>query len=1148
MSGIENTSGEKLDNYLKSIILNEKDRACKAYIELSARETLPITRRLFEEKVSLTYDFNITQLVEKEKYLIICGEGGSGKTNTLKWLSIIYAAKFIREKEGFIPIYITLNSYAKGSFYNYLKENIKEKGLSEADCKKLFKGKLLLLLDELDLLKPSDNFSPYDEISAFISEHENYKCVIASRLGYSTNVESRFAVFELEDLTDDNIKEFIEKNVSNRRQAKILKNKCLSEIKNLSEIRNISKIKNLNGTKNLNKINSKPILRNPLLLSLWIKLLTAEMETTGRNGSAQPLIPSGPIPSSREELYHAFTSYLFKTCEIKEDYFGTLGTTSIPSDTDNEEIGIKKTADEMKGETNCIRRQDLENFLIDLAFKLQCRNNTSCKYSTALKLAETGVKGNDFETEKAKKLLQTFIEAGILVRDFSEIKFGIDRSFQEYFAALKLKAYFEDEKNISETFVHPNWENVVIFTSELLDAGDKLVNSVISSGNLLLASKCAGKASLETKEKLCLLLETKLESKYTVEKIRAIQSLGILGAPGIEAISKALKDREIKVKREAVSTLGKTKSEQAICPLETAIGDEDYSVRIEAVRALGMIRSERAIELLKNTFADKNRAVRLEASEALMQIGSKTALQSLIFALGDKDDFVRLGAIGALGRTDSREVEAALIEAFQSKDKLIRLGAAEALGHMRSEKAIGTFVQALNDEDEFVRWIATKALGEIKSEKISDTFVDMLEDKSRFVRREAVKGLGVLGSEKTLDPLISALSDEDEFVRKTAAASLGEAKIEVTTREAATRTLINKLSDNSHFVRLEAAKALGIKKVGKAVIPLLFALEDENKFVRKEAANALGQLSSENILEPLIKAFESGNNFTRQGAVKALRQINSNEISNRLADEIFDFLDRAFKDEDRFVKREAAKVLRNRSESKPKTAFESVIKALDNEDSEVRNLAAESLEVFDFEEAVYPLIEILRSNDPVIRKSAARALGQIGAEEAVQPLIEVLIFDNNGFVREQAAKSLGKIKSEKAIEPLIDALMDQNNEGRSGAAEALGRLRAENTVDYLIMALKDTDDFTRLAAAKALGRIKSKKAIEPLIDTLYDWNRFVKAEAAWALGEICTKEDKELLKVLLDFENEFIANLAFEILERIETRERLKTTCFWREN
>ena len=243
---------------------------------------------------------------------------------------------------------------------------------------------------------------------------------------------------------------------------------------------------------------------------------------------------------------------------------------------------------------------------------------------------------------EAKKIIKACLKLGLLTRTRSEIRFGINRSFQEYFAALKLKTDLENGKDILEACRHPEWENVVIFTSEMVESGDKLVNAMISGGNLDLASKCIGRASPEIKEKLCSELAARLDSEYTVEKIRAIQSLGSLGACGIRASSKVLENKDIGVKREAVRTLGKTKSETALTHLMAALGDEDYSVRIEAVKALSVIGSEKAIEILTYALQDRNRAVRLEATDALVKIGSKKALDILVLALGAKDEQIRV--------------------------------------------------------------------------------------------------------------------------------------------------------------------------------------------------------------------------------------------------------------------------------------------------------------------------------------------------------------------------------------------------------------------------------------------------------------------------------------------------------------------------
>jgi len=447
MSGTESRSNWDLERYLKNIVLEDRNKTCN-YVELSAREILPITRRLFEEKVSLAYDFKISQIVEKERHLIIYGEAGSGKTSTLKWLSAVYARKYLRKEERFVPIYVVLDSYVKGSFYNYLKVRVTKKGICEKDFKKLLEGKALLLLDGLDLLTPSDNFSPFDEISDFISEYEDCRYVIALRPEPFDSLKSTFALSELEKLTDEKIRLFIEKNIPNKRQAKLLKARSLSEV------------------------NSKPILRNPLLLYLWIKLSAVHMGMGERNGESEHFTLFDSIPFSRAETYQAFVSELFRDCRVREGLFHSEAW--LPS-ISNKKTNLERSSAEINSKKLPAQRIDIEGFLMNLAFKLQCRSKTSCNYSYAFEAAEEYAKCNPFGRVKARKLLHACIWLGLLTRNSSDIRFGINRSLQEYFAALKLKTYLENGVDISKTFRHPRWENVIILTLELLESGEELV-------------------------------------------------------------------------------------------------------------------------------------------------------------------------------------------------------------------------------------------------------------------------------------------------------------------------------------------------------------------------------------------------------------------------------------------------------------------------------------------------------------------------------------------------------------------------------------------------------------------------------------------------------------------------------------------------
>ncbi len=179
-------------------------------------------------------------------------------------------------------------------------------------------------------------------------------------------------------------------------------------------------------------------------------------------------------------------------------------------------------------------RIQIENALTDLYFNLQCRNEVSCKYYEALKFVQKSSEDPIFKKITPQLILEDCFNLGILNKNDTYVSYGIHQSFQEYFAAIKLKELFESGYDISEAFSHPKWEEVVIFTSEMLDSDsiDEFIDSMLSKGELFLASKCVNKASDKTKEKLCALLADKMDSKYKLEKINSIESLGRIGTDG----------------------------------------------------------------------------------------------------------------------------------------------------------------------------------------------------------------------------------------------------------------------------------------------------------------------------------------------------------------------------------------------------------------------------------------------------------------------------------------------------------------------------------------------------------------------------------------------------------------------------------------
>jgi len=449
-----------IERYLNRII--DEDRKIgisEVYTELSAKEILPITLKFRDKEDDKEQDYEILELVKQEEKLIISGESGSGKTTTLRWLNVIYATNCLKKEEEYIPLYVELNSYIEGSFYDYIKIRAKGKGVSEDTLEELLKGRTIILLDGFDLLSPTDEFFPYEKISNFISEYSKCRFVISSRPNFFESIRRDFKVSELEKLTDEKIQIFIEKHVNYGELRDILINKILSNEQ------------------------LKSTLTNPMLLYIVLKVA---ME---RKNKVEEL-----LPSNRSEFYEAFVSGIFS------HYL------------------------KAKGKTLCADKVQVKNALIDLYFKLQCWNKVSCEYSKALQIVKEHATDTTFRRSTAQDILEDCFKLSLLTKRVSEtddtkVEYGIHQSFQEYFAALKLKDLFEKGFDLSETFSHPKWEDVIIFTSEMVEYTDEFIASMLQKGELFLASKCVNKASDETKEKLCALLAAKMDSKYELEII-----------------------------------------------------------------------------------------------------------------------------------------------------------------------------------------------------------------------------------------------------------------------------------------------------------------------------------------------------------------------------------------------------------------------------------------------------------------------------------------------------------------------------------------------------------------------------------------------------------------------------------------------------
>ncbi len=252
---------------------------------------------------------------------------------------------------------------------------------------------------------------------------------------------------------------------------------------------------------------------------------------------------------------------------------------------------------------------------------------------------------------------------------------------------------------------------------------------------------------------------------------------------------------------------------------------------------------------------------------------------------------------------------------------------------------------------------------------------------------------------------------------------------------------------------------------------------------------------------------------------------------------------RALENQNPEVRECAAEALRQlKSGAAP--AVPALIRALDDEQKSVQMRSALVLGAIgpDAGAAVPRLIGLLKEGDGSLVWAAAIALGNIGpaAKEAAPALVK-LLNDSDLHVRLSAAKALTQVgEKERGIQALEKLLKAKDDDVRISAAHALFKLgrRREEAVSIIAEGLSPDKGFNaRFSAAVFLADLgpDAKAAIPALTRALGDGEQIVRGHAARALGEIgpaAAGAVSELEKLLED-ESRWVREMTAEALKKI---------------
>lgn len=571
-----------------------------------------------------------------------------------------------------------------------------------------------------------------------------------------------------------------------------------------------------------------------------------------------------------------------------------------------------------------------------------------------------------------------------------------------------------------------------------------------------------------TQEEIAALINT-LKNKDENIRTLAVDALGRIGVPAVDALCEVLRDPSMEVRLNAAEILGRIGNERAVQPLISTLKDTDEEVRAAAARSLGEIGEFSAFVPLIQTLTDSDPVVRQNAESALAAFG-EPATEPIKKLTKHGNPVIRGSAAAILQKIGSAGIATDLAAMFSDPDEGVRERAAIALGEL-GVPGIATLAGILQSGDPTQRFCAVIGLGHAGTEA-TEYLVLAIRDESPAVRQKARVFLDAL--EK---PGISMTSSVGPGCDRSDASSknpLTAADSAVTTIS----TLIPLLAHQDKDLQMQAARYL-VEMRGEAVPYLIDALMHENMEVQKSAAEILVTIGLPAI-DPLITALSSPIPKMRMWAVQILGRIDDRRAVPHLIGQL--------------------------REAEPR----------------VRQTISETLGYIGDPEAIPSLTLLLDDPAEDVQISAARALGYIGHENAVPGLIGALKNEEGG-VRGVISTALVEIGT-PGIPHLVGSLCNPSREIRTGIAACLDQLGWESDLElhmaqYLVAkeawielsrmgeaalpplrnALESSDEDLRMGAILTLVKMESSCAIEPLILALIDKNFLIRRKAMNAL-------------------------------------------------
>jgi len=277
------------------------------------------------------------------------------------------------------------------------------------------------------------------------------------------------------------------------------------------------------------------------------------------------------------------------------------------------------------------------------------------------------------------------------------------------------------------------------------DAADRLLR-IVSNARKPAPQRMSAAEALAVMGRLKGMIQLLGDDDAGIRK-NAARRLTHVGAPAVEPLISALRNRNPKVRANAAWALGELEERSAVDGLRRATKDSKKEVRSAAVAALARIGDASAVAPLAKQLRDRDPTVALDAAHSLGKLGGPAAVEILIKALSNSHGGVRLVAAQSLGSIGDPAAVLPLVQFLLAEEPKGRRIPALALGRI-GRPALESLLPLLDHDDPTVRSAAALALTHIPDRRTVDAFVQKARQGDlatvagahRFFIRVAVPG------------------------------------------------------------------------------------------------------------------------------------------------------------------------------------------------------------------------------------------------------------------------------------------------------------------------------------------------------------------------------------------------------------------------